>query len=88
MFTIIEFLSVCLLVFRALIHILQPMLLYFLKWCCQRDIIKSVWLVDVVDHKQSNNLPLERNVSVISDPLHFVNILVRENNHKILFDIK
>jgi len=42
----------------------------------------------VIDHKQSNNLPLERNVSVISDPLHFVNILVRENNHKILFDIK
>ena len=87
MFTIIELLSICLLVFRALIHILQPMLLYFLKRCCQRDIIQSVWLVDVINHKQSNDLPLERSVSVISDPFHFVNILVWENNHKILLDI-
>ena len=88
MFTIIELLCVCLLVFRAFVHILQTMALYFWKWCCQLNIIQCERLVDVINHKQSNDLPLERNVSVISDPLHFVNILVRENNHKILFDIK
>jgi len=88
MFTIIERLSVCLLVFRALVHILQTMALYFWKWRCQRDIIQSVWLVDVINHKQSNDLPFERGISVVSDPLHFMNILIWENNHKILLDIK
>jgi len=88
MLTIIERLSVCLLVFRALIHVLQPMVLYFWKWCCQLKIIQCERLVYVINHKQSNDLSLERNVSVISDPLHFMNILVWEDNHKILFDIE
>jgi hypothetical protein len=42
----------------------------------------------VINHKQSNDLPLDGDIRVVSDPLHFMNILIWENNHKILLDIK
>ena len=87
MLAIVKWLSISLLVLGALIHIFQPMGFYFWKRGSKCHVIKRIRLVCVVDNEEGNYFALERKVCIVCYAFHFVNILVREHNHKVLLEI-
>jgi len=88
MLAVIKFLSLSLLILRPLKHIFQSITLDLLHSRCEFNILYCKRLLFMIHNKQSNYFSFEWNIAIIRNPFNFVDILIRENNHKIFFDLK
>jgi len=60
---------------------------YFWKRGSKYQVIQRIRLICMVDNEEGNYFALERKICIVSYAINLVNILVREDNHKVLLDI-
>lgn len=88
MFTIIEWLCLCLFVLRPFINISQSVFFNDFHWLSEFKVINSKWLIKIIDHEKCNNFSFQWLISCVFYSFYPMNVLIRENYHQIFFNIK